>query len=47
MAEFINLKERFEVIRMNVDENDKEFIANKAETLYRENKSRMTHHFIL
>lgn len=43
MAEFT----RFEVIRMNVDENDKEFIANKTEMLSRENKSRMIHQFIL
>lgn len=43
MAEFT----RFEVIRMNVDETDKEFIANKAEMLSTENKSRMIHQFIL
>ena len=37
MAEFINLKERFEVITINVDENDKEVRANK-EMLYTEKK---------
>ena len=40
MAEFINLKERVEVMAMTVDENDKEVIANKEDILYRNNRSR-------